>query len=476
MRSWKWGLGIGVFVAMIAQPAIGAKISRCTKYGGAGTAFVDGNPLTGAELNCDVDAIFNEFNGSISSANIADNTIVAADIATGGVATAEILDGTILAADFATGAVTTTVILDGTILDADVDAAAALDPAKIDDFSNDATEMQTTTDPGDSGSESLATDLTDELERLRYVLQRLGPGLNATSLYWYDEPIQGPNLLTNGSFEANPGADSAPLGWTDGETVTLSFQTTDLTEGEGDEVTITSGAADQALTQTLTDLKASHRYLAVARVNATAGDTCSLLTTGATTNAAATSATTGSYETVSSVFITDATVTAVVLRLESNGNGDVCNWDHVAVYELGSDRISGSGLVASVKTDNDAGTGIGATPTYTTILSSDPITIPGPGYMVEIHGYVTLDCTASDFPLVDLYDGSSVLAETQAEYSGASAATKTISVYYLNPTPTVASSLTYSLRATEQAVSVCVTAAGINANGHMLAVKLIPVW
>jgi hypothetical protein len=57
---------------------------------------------------------------TVTTASIAADTIIAADIATGAVATAEILDGTILTADIATGGVATADILDGTILTADI--------------------------------------------------------------------------------------------------------------------------------------------------------------------------------------------------------------------------------------------------------------------------------------------------------------------------------------------------------------------
>ena len=57
---------------------------------------------------------------TVTTASIAADTIIAADIATGAVATAEILDGTILTADIATGGVATADILDATIVTADI--------------------------------------------------------------------------------------------------------------------------------------------------------------------------------------------------------------------------------------------------------------------------------------------------------------------------------------------------------------------
>lgn len=46
-------------------------------------------------------------------------------------------------------------------------------PAKIDDYSSSIAEMQTQTDPGEEGSESQATTLGEEIERLRAILAEI---------------------------------------------------------------------------------------------------------------------------------------------------------------------------------------------------------------------------------------------------------------------------------------------------------------
>lgn len=53
-------------------------------------------------------------------------------------------------------------------------------PLQLDDYSVNVTQMQTATDPGGVGSESLATSLAGEIERLRFVLKQLGQGAQ-----WY---------------------------------------------------------------------------------------------------------------------------------------------------------------------------------------------------------------------------------------------------------------------------------------------------
>ena len=66
-----------------------------------------------------------------------------------------------------------------------------LTPSGMDDYSSNATQMKIQTNPGDLNSESLATSLAGELERLRFVIQRL---LGPDTTYWYEAP---PTTLTD---------------------------------------------------------------------------------------------------------------------------------------------------------------------------------------------------------------------------------------------------------------------------------------
>jgi len=52
---------------------------------------------------------------------------------------------------------------------------------KIDDYSASVSEMRTQTDPGESGSESQATNLAGELARLRYIVNEM-----KGTTYWYE--------------------------------------------------------------------------------------------------------------------------------------------------------------------------------------------------------------------------------------------------------------------------------------------------
>src|SRR3990167_4357663 len=67
-----------------------------------------------------------------------------------------------------------------------------LKPSGVDDYSVSVAEMQTQTDPGESGSESLATSLAGELERIRFALKEL-----KGKTYWYQTPASTIDELTN---------------------------------------------------------------------------------------------------------------------------------------------------------------------------------------------------------------------------------------------------------------------------------------
>lgn len=57
-----------------------------------------------------------------------------------------------------------------------------LDPSGAGDYSTNTAQMQTTTDPGEVGTESLATSLAGELERLRFAIQEIK---GAGAAQWY---------------------------------------------------------------------------------------------------------------------------------------------------------------------------------------------------------------------------------------------------------------------------------------------------
>ena len=111
----------------------------------------------------------------------------------------------------------TTEVLSNTDLNAEIDNILDnLGPAGVDDYSTTTTQMRITTDPGEVGSESLATSLAGELERLRFAIKEI-KGSDATQ--WYSSPgitltdilntlggSVGDNRLVSGAASSNSGA------------------------------------------------------------------------------------------------------------------------------------------------------------------------------------------------------------------------------------------------------------------------------
>lgn len=80
----------------------------------------------------------------------------------------------------------TTEILTNSDLNTEIDNILNnLGPSGVDDYSTNTSQMRTQTAPGEVGSESLATSLAGELERLRYVIQRI---IGTDVDYWYEAP------------------------------------------------------------------------------------------------------------------------------------------------------------------------------------------------------------------------------------------------------------------------------------------------
>jgi hypothetical protein len=111
-----------------------------------------------------------------------------------------------------------------------------LTPAGVDDYSSNVTEMQTQTDPGEVGTESLAVSLAEELERLRYEVA----GIKGTT-YWYTNPV-----TTLASLNTAFGSGLPATRLVSGEVRSASSQSYLLTpEGSaGDNVTINGATTD----------------------------------------------------------------------------------------------------------------------------------------------------------------------------------------------------------------------------------------
>lgn len=141
------------------------------------------------------------------------------------------------------------------------------------------------------------------------------------------------NLCRNAAFASRSGGTSAvPDEWTLEGTPTVAYDTVDTGYGDFAVKFTASGAGDEGINQTLTHLKASTNYQVFARVKVTAGDTASLITTGATTNINEDSTST-SWEDITGQFTTDASGTDVVIKLVASADTDVADFCGITCVE-----------------------------------------------------------------------------------------------------------------------------------------------
>lgn len=166
--------------------------------------------------------------GAVTTSEILDETILAKDIATGAVETSEILDETILAEDIAAGAVTTSEILDETILAEDiatgaVDSRVILNETILSEDIQDGTIINN--DIADS-TINLQSKVTDTLQ-----VENGGTGIDAST-------------VTDGQLLIGDGTNK-------------NFQLSNITAGEGIEITNSAGgitiASPPVSTQTSSD-------------------------------------------------------------------------------------------------------------------------------------------------------------------------------------------------------------------------------
>lgn len=266
------------------------------------------------------------------------------------------------------------------------------------------------------------------------------------------------NLIYNGSFEitdgtGSTGSTSVPAGWALSN-ATIAYAAVANSEGAGNQVNVTATAGNGSITQTLTKLKASTTYYAVARVKSGAGDPCDMVTTGgAGTQLDSNDVTSTSYATTSGTFITDATVTAMVLNLRSQTNTKTCSWDSVAVYETTSDRRgTAPGGVVVMQTQNNANQTLanGATWIAFTGMSSLAVVPPGPGYQIRITGEAPLgDPTAANSSSCQLRiqetGGGTTLRQTSDQFNGNNQFSG-LSISWVEQAPTPGTTLTYALQ------------------------------
>ena len=195
------------------------------------------------------------------------------------------------------------------------------------------------------------------------------------------------NLLDNSSFEyRSAGTSAVPDGWSLEGTPTVAYDTVDVGYGNYALKLTGSGASNEGINQTLTNLKVSTKYQVFWRTKVTAGDTSSLITTGATTNID-TDSTSASWETKIGEFVTDSSATDVVLKLVAAISTDVAYFCGITVVE---GDIPPSNFIRRID-ERNYGIKIGSVPYFLVRPTSDQTNIATGSAITVVWGTETAD-------------------------------------------------------------------------------------
>lgn len=323
---------------------------------------------------------------------------------------------------------------------------------------------------------------------------------NGTDRFLFDPGES--NLVFNGQFETTDGSGvltavtTVPLGWTGTGTPAHTYAASAGAQGDGVAYVQTAGADNSGISQTLKGLKGSTTYYAVARATPSVnGDSCTLRTTGATTNlpgagmanviASGTSATT-----LSGFFVTDATPTDVVLILEADATGDICTFDYVGVYETSTDRKGVPDpklqIASATNATDDA---ISTTEDQVQDSAGDwtrAVTVPRPGYSILVIADLGIvntggDCDTGVLTLQEDIDGGGY---ANVRVTGWQLGIGTddggmVMLHYVRANPNAGSKYSYQLLADCDAGTATINGDNINADAthdanSMFSVLLLP--
>lgn len=348
-------------------------------------SYTDGETIDAARQNSNEAAIYNEFNGNIDNVNIK--------------------------------------------------SAAGIDIEKLDDHSATNTEARAYTSPGTSGTPTKATTALAELQQLRFQLKASMVGANVKLMDntnalidagWQEIPIRSQNLLSNASFDIYTGTDGAagdaPDGWTLVGAPSVSSTDCDAIHGSGLKYVITSGGGVVGITQTISGLKASRRYLIgvyrkVTNVGASGG--MQLVVAGALgsgndyQSVTDENTSTDSISTAMAVIVqTDTIPSDLVVTLRTKATLDQFEVDDAFCYELGLNKSGAYGhLIQSVQDNTSSVVSNSATPAFTDFPNLDSITMrcPGPNYIMR--------CTAKVCVNIDNTTGSANTRGTTVRFN-----------------------------------------------------------
>ena len=471
-----------------------AVVTKSTKQGGT-TDLQSGQSAVVADVNTDMNTLFNLVNGNIDNDNIK--------------ASAGIVYSKLSLAS----SITSSDLVDGTIVNGDVNASADITLTKLADYSASATEVATATDPGVSNSESLATTLTGEIERLRYAIERQALGIDAArfdatgtieSTYWGDLPARDLRWLPGFNGIVTSGL---PSGWTNVNTATLAQEAADAadkTAGKGRAIKITAaGSANEGISYTLSGLKASTRYFFAAIVKATSGDTVRFVVTGGDATSSfrdfTNTSTSTSWTILRGVVQTDSTPTNLVVKVDTGADTDIvwvagvaygeCSaspaaFPRVAVVEQRVATTAGTAITGGI-TDSGLDTNYQFVDDGTLDLDLT-VYVPGDGYYIKVTADWTIRETTSESGsqnklntrLYQSVNGAAMAGVRDgvqtAAHSGAEKKSFVGSLTWIVKNPNPGQSYRYALAATKSGGTATMTPQEGNEGSSSLTIQVLP--
>ncbi len=282
------------------------------------------------------------------------------------------------------------------------------------------------------------------------------------------------NLLQNGDFEANATDSTAcdsttlPTGWTDldaGQTVFAYEADTALgtgLQGSGCQAKITDGNGADGISQVLAGLKANTTYRVTAQVLEGGTDVCTLSTANADTDVTGmVSVDNTAYVQLDGFFITAATtLDTVTLSLTSTATGDICYWDHIAVYRQEGVEVPEASIIPVYDTYITSGDGAAIASTYADVPNlSIAFSPPTENWVFSIKANISIGCDscgpADDEGVICRIekDGSEIAGTVRAaidSVSGASTSVLTnIFMDTLEINPTAGTAIVYTVACQE---------------------------
>lgn len=352
--------------------------------------------------------------------------------------------------------------INGSLENVNIKAGAAIETSKIDGYSDTPTEQDTETSPGDCTTRLPAATLQKEIENLRYCISRLSGYVNAereagsglVGVPWLEPPFLGENLVRNASFgttddgSAITGVDDLPHGWTVVGTVTKVLSDAITADGMGLVWIVTATGAGDGVSYTLSELRASTKYLIVVRGAISSGD-ATISTTGADASSqyrnvskAVSGATLANY---AFVVKTDSTPTDIVLKVLSPTSGYVVEFQHVGVYELSAEPL-GQAAMHALRVERDSAVSLTAGAGATTIVTME-VYVP-PGHVVKLTAagnWAASGGSPSNVTMKITDDGGSDLGWTTAATLVTAGQIYTFSTTEVDFSPVASANNTYTL-------------------------------